>query len=612
MQKFILSVLMGLGLTTSFELLGKEKGLSLLYKAIVNKPYLILFAILGIYMFLGITDKVKQKTNVLQKLVSILFAISTWFTEIYSTGTRSINSVITGNRVGLLYSVLFILSIYMILESCQKILTYFYYQEKVPIIENVYFTKIEASFEKHPFLFPFLVFSVVWLVVAVTAYPSVFMGDSVDQIEQYLGLQTRTAAHPVASTLFVGSLVKLGISFGNASAGLFIYTLVQVLFIATCLAYGIFLVYTISKQSQLLIFSTLLLAIIPSVNGSIILATKDIVFSGFFVVFMATLATYFYARTYYNENHLYVVNGVSIVGMLLFRYNTLYFIVLTIVVFVVGGLILKRKNYKLSAAVPVMIISLVCGSLVNNFLVGQFAEAQPKPNRREMLSLPFQHTARFIQYHEDEISSEDKKIIDTVLDYDTIKERYSPARSDAVKRTHNEEATSSEMQQYFKLVGRQALAHPLLTIESVMASHGNLFNVNQSVNWYYANGLVMDDLNEKQLASYARIGLVDSSISLKFNNLRNKLYMLWDKLPILSQLNNYGTYIFVMLAIFVLWLRDKKFLLAALVIPMGAFLGTLIAGPTTLGYIRYILPLILFTPLLFVLSINTLSRKERF
>lgn len=52
---------------------------------------------------------------------------------------------------------------------------------------------------------------------------------------------------------------------------------------------------------------------------------------------------------------------------------------------------------------------------------------------REMLSVPFQQTARYAKYYGDEISEEDKEIIDKVLGYDDLGERYEPDLSDKVK-----------------------------------------------------------------------------------------------------------------------------------------------------------------------------------
>ena len=45
---------------------------------------------------------------------------------------------------------------------------------------------------------------------------------------------------------------------------------------------------------------------------------------------------------------------------------------------------------------------------------------------KEMLSLPFQQTARFVSEYESEITDEERTVIDRVLIYDQLADRYRP------------------------------------------------------------------------------------------------------------------------------------------------------------------------------------------
>lgn len=382
----------------------------------------------------------------------------------------------------------------------------------------------------------------------------------------------------------------------------------QILFVAGCLAYAIKLSYKLTKKSTLLFGITIALAIIPMVNGTIILATKDIMFSGFFILFMMSLITYFVNHDYYIKHKLFLLTIISVIFMMLFRYNTLHFVGLILVVYIIGGLVMKKKFYKVTSITSMMILGLIVGTMGNKLLTAAYVEEQPTPNRREMLSLPFQHTARYAKYHDKEVTKHDKEVINKVLDYDSIKMNYDPYRSDVVKATHNEDATSKEMSDYFSVVQKQIVTHPLLAIESVMASHSNLFNVNQSLNGYYYNGVLMSG-DENEILNTRKIGIKDNELVLKLNSIRVKLYRIFDRLPVLSQLDNYAFYILIMLSVFVMWIRDKKYYLAGMVIPMGAFIGTLIAGPITLGYIRYILPIILVSPFLLIFCLSTKDKE---
>ena len=57
-----------------------------------------------------------------------------------------------------------------------------------------------------------------------------------------------------------------------------------------------------------------------------------------------------------------------------------------------------------------------------------------KGSEREMLSIPFQQTARYVAYAGDDVTGYEREVIGSVLDYDTLAESYSYACSDPVKK----------------------------------------------------------------------------------------------------------------------------------------------------------------------------------
>ncbi len=610
MKNFIVAFMMAIGLSVSYQVIGDSSSIAVIYSAMLKNPTILLFSILGLSFFLKQIKKIALPTNWLQKLVSLLFAYCTWSVTIYQSGHDSINAVISHNPIGVVFSLITIASYFVILDKIQGVMTYLYEKPELTIGKSN--RKIDAIirwFAKNPFVSSFLIMFVVWLLIAISAFPGVFMGDSLDQVEQFLGIQTMTAAHPVLSTLFVGGFVKLGTLLGSANLGVFLYTVSQLLILSLLMAYSVKLIHDVTGQSGKLLFVVVLLTLLPSVNGTIILATKDIVFSGFFVVYLTTLSIYFLKESYFFEKKLWLIHGISIIFMMLFRYNTLHFMMLSLIVFFVAELIGKKKLFRKESLILVTLLSLLLASGINKVLVANFSEEELGSQWQAMLSLPFQHTARFVTYHEDEITEADKKVIDEVLEYDKLKDAYNPVLSDPVKRKFRKDATSQERSAYFKVVAKEVKAHPLMALETLTAMHGNLFNVNRSVNWYYDNSVVHEGETKGMMARYDKVGLSDNQMAHTFNNARMSVYLLWDRLPIFTQLNNYGVYMFLFLGLFVLSLRKKRYDLAGMFIPLGAFVGTLLAGPITQGYLRFELPIILFTPLAIVIFYG-IRKKE--
>ena len=58
--------------------------------------------------------------------------------------------------------------------------------------------------------------------------------------------------------------------------------------------------------------------------------------------------------------------------------------------------------------------------------------------KQEMLSIPFQQTARYVKYYGNDVSNGVEKVIRKVLDYDTIGKNYDPDLSDPVKNTYKQ------------------------------------------------------------------------------------------------------------------------------------------------------------------------------
>lgn len=598
MKKISKAFLVTWGLMPSFYAIGHKSGTGNIFEALDNNPYLMLFAFIGIYYYFSKVIKLGTQTGLIQKLISIVFALGTWLATVYESDVQTINKVLVGNVVGVFYSLLYIVAWYLIIESLQQVLTYIY-ENKHFDFQSSSQNKLINWFKSRPFLAPFLMLFVPWTIVALTAFPAVFMGDSLDQVMQFLGYADKTAAHPVLSTIFIGSCVQIGLWMGSANFGVFIYTVIQIGILSVCISYCLMILAKKTGNTTYVAIISILMAILPSIQGTILLATKDIVYTGFFCIFMTTLYMYFIDRHAFFNKKLVWLYITSIILMMLFRYNTLHFLVVTLIVYMISAFFLKRSLLSLTSIVPITILSLIIALFMNTVLVNNFVEAQPKPNRREMLSVPFQQTARFIRYHEDEVTNDDKDIINNVLNYNKIKEEYNPYLSDPVKRTHNEEASKQEMSDYFGLVGRQIKAHPLLAFESLAVSHSNLFNLNLSENSYYDTSLIVGGERDSQLNAIKSIGFKENSVSMTLNQLRVKLYRLWDRLPVLSQINNYGSYILLLFAMFALFLKHKQFFKAGALLPIFVFLGTLLAGPVTIGYIRYILPIILSVMILF-------------
>lgn len=602
---YIKSILVTIGLMVSFDYINSQN--SFFTSLLENSPfvYAIVFIFLSRY-FKYAHSKLNYPTVYYQKMISILFAFGTWFTSIYSTGIPSIMNVVR-SPIGAIYSCIYIYTWFVICENLQKIMAHTFFDKQFSFKNNEKTFKLSVVFERYPFMFSFGLLMFFWSLVALSAYPGVFMGDSMDQVMQYYGYFNMKAGHPVASTIITGWFVRLGNLISTGSFGIFLFTLFQVMIFSLIFAYSLSWIFKITKNRKYTLMLLIIVMILPSINGVIILTTKDILFSAFFLMFTLQLALLLMGENKYINDLLYMA---SVLGMMLFRYNTKYFLFLSLIVYLCIFILNKKVRKTYFKIIGITVLTLFLGNMINGYLVNTYVIEQPQPNRREILSLPFQQTARFINYHENELTQNDKKIINNVLDYDKIKENYNPRLADPVKRTHDEEATRDEMLAYFKLWWKLIKLHPVTAIEATMANHSTLLNIDKSKNQYYENGVRMDHdyLAERYEQAYDELGLTDKSISLKLNQVRMTIYRVIDRLPFLSQLNNYGFHLFLIFVFLGYSIRNKNVKLLSLLLPIIFLVMTLVAGPVTDGYLRYLLPIIVVTPV--AMTFTVISKRQ--
>lgn len=210
---------------------------------------------------------------------------------------------------------------------------------------------------------------------------------------------------------------------------------------------------------------------------------------------------------------------------------------------------------------------------------------------RELLSIPFQQTARCFRDYEEDITSEEFETINRVLDAERLKDLYTPETSDPVKGTYKKDTTSEELQGYFKVWGKMFLKYPITYIEATLqGSYGY---------WYPFRNFRGKQTGYISINYNAMTGGFDPHYLFSYE-VRNKIgeyIYAWKYIPILSLFMNTGSYTWLLFlaAGYVLYQNRYR----DLAVYIAPFMNVLvcIASPVN-GEIRYALPLMAVTPLL--------------
>lgn len=470
-------------------------------------------------------------------------------------------------------------------------------------------------FIKHSFIMPLVIILICWLPYLIAYYPGILGADQSNQVKQFLGYDIPeesasnstkliddnvkiTNHHPVLHTIGIGLCAKLGLAIGNVNFGLFLFTLIQYIFLAVAFASIINFMKKLKVPYWIKVLSLLLFALSPTIAVCSVQVNKDVIFASLIILYVIRLYELIKSS---NNKKLTIKNciGIIILSLLvcLFRNNGIYAIVLSLP-FVAIIDKLNRKQILISSITVLIIYQLIISVILPLFKI-------PNSGIREMLSVPFQQTARYVKEHGDEVTEEEKQIIDKILDYDTLAERYDPLLSDPVKRDYNKNATTEDLINYFKVWFAQFLKHPTTYIQATMNNVYGYFypetNLRQ-YNYYMVNSI--EDINEIENFDYGYIDELQGE-----RHFIKGIASIITKFPGISWTMNIAFNVWLIMIIFVYLIYSKKNRYIIYLLPFISIILVCILSPVNAAY-RYSISFIFGMPLTVAIFIDILKQKQ--
>ena len=472
--------------------------------------------------------------------------------------------------------VLLYLIFYIVLDIFFKI----FYSIQISLICNK-IKKLISCIMKHPIIFSMIFMLLCWLPYIIIFYPGVLSPDPSFQIRQFFGIPNKystysvmldpsvtiTNHHPVVHTLILGFCVKIGKAIGSVNLGLFIYTFSQIILLAFTLACTINFLRKEKVKDKYLLIMLLVYSLVPIFSMYSVAILKDVVFTCF-VLFYIMYLYKFSKNDDLGIKDIILFILVSIC-MILFRNNGIHVLLLS---FPFLFLLKKKKKLKL---LVVFAILLSFNFTYSKVLLPYF-KITPS-NIRETLSIPFQQTARVAKEHNDATPHE-REVIDKILEYDTLKDRYNPDLSDPVKNNFNKYATNKDLSKYFKVWIDQGLRHPKTYIEATISNtYGYFFPLKNGKYLYYSfDKRIVRDGYYYHFISPSAVRDIVSYFGLAFQYI-----------PLTNIAFNTWTLLFM--AAFLLY--KKKYGSIIYLLPSFVLLLVCFASPVN-GYFRYTMPFV--------------------
>ncbi len=488
---------------------------------------------------------------------------------------------------------------YVLLEKIDDLLQIKKTEKKVT-------SKFLLYFNNHPVKTSFLVLTLCWSIYIFAFYPIILSPDPSYQILQFFNIPTKymtyilplspkvnlTNHHPVLHTMLLGGCLKLGRFFGSDNVGLFIYSMLQTFVLMSALILTIVSLKKENVSVQKRFFILLIYALVPMFPLYAMSGVKDTLYTAFIIFYLLALYYILNKNVSLKRKH-WILFFFLLCLVALFRNNGIYIILLSL-----PFVILYEKRYRKVLTFLFVIFMVSYFSYDKVLLPGLKIT---NGSTREILSIPFQQTARLAHIHPEAFSEKEKRVVDKVLGFDTLGDRYKPEISDPVKNEYNPHTTKKELKQYFRVWFHGFLKHPGVYLEATLHNTYGYFYPGHT-RWY---------IYTKYYPLIQEEGVVD----YHYNScapLRKVLAMygnIFPYIPGIGLLSNIGWNTLLLLFISIYSLIKKQYSFLLCVFPLLATLLVCLASPVN-AYFRYAMPYVFIMPWCVLIFIKNQQEKN--
>ena len=534
----------------------------------------------------------KRTINILSILYSlfIIIGLSFMVNGDFSLITNSIINILIST---ISFIMLFFLFKYILILSSK-------YLDKYKFPDSNPQNKLLILFDKHPILFSIIVMFICWLPYIIAYYPGIINKDNVFQIKQYFGIDNKysyyvnlidstqiiTNHHPYFHTILLGTCIKIGKELFSTNFGFFLFTILQASTFIFTLSYSIYYLKKNNINYHYRLILLMIYSFVPFFPFYAITLVKDSLYTCYFLLYLIILHSTLKEGITIKKSIQIIIIAVL---LYLFRNNGIY-------TFLLSFPFLLINNKKVGKYLIIILIVFGSYKTYNNIILPSL-KVTPT-SIREALSIPFQQTARYINYHEKDLSEKDKKIINNVLNYKKIKKNYKPELSDPVKNTFNKDSSKKDLKAYLGVWFKGLLKHPVTYIEATI---GNIYGYfcPLKTNWYiyheYRTELKEEDNIDYHFNSLETLRLIISGYGVLF-----------PYIPFIGLLANIGINTWLLLFLIHYLFNRKRFKDIICLAPSLITLLVCIASPAN-TYFRYVLPIMMSNPFLTLLII---TKKE--
>ncbi|MBO5891910.1 MAG: hypothetical protein J6Q30_04275 [Oscillospiraceae bacterium] len=433
------------------------------------------------------------------------------------------------------------------------------------------FDKASRGTEKSRFRTFFILLLIQYLFYILSFYPGSVAHDTHSQLRQFLRMQAISNANPFAVTLFYGFFFKLGRFLSDPNFGVFL----------GCLAQGILMAYAFSKVCCFVrkttgskiatVVTFAFFFVVPIWGGAAQTLLKDSLHVSLFTLFFLQFIKLFEQEHSRKDILIFIF---WMLAAAVSRKATFYIVLVCCLILV----FYHQKKVRRFFLVLTAAFALVFFLYEDVVLPGIGIDKAPP---QENYALQFQQVALVCVEHGDSLSEEDIAIIDSVLDYDKIREVYDPNIADPVKLLYHNDGS---LRDFNRLHLRLMFRYPGTYLKSIVQSSWKYFSPLSEGYEYFRSYISPNSLGIYRLDEASGEAVL-------------KWVSVWTEMPLLSLFIGPGLYTWLTIGAFAFALAKKNKKCIMTVLPMVIFTLGMLVTPVN-GENRYAYPIMAAAPVL--------------
>lgn len=536
-----------------------ELGRLFLHIVYALKPLNLLFVVLLIplvYFYCKRASVKCEKGNrILYAIFSVFFGLVAVFCESYHrTNTWDL---VLGSKSAMAIACIRMLGFAFLAYTCLVHIMYY--------VEG-YFDKISATQKcKYLSILKYaLIILLCWLPYIILLFPGCIAPDGQDQLAQVLGNKELCWSqrmvvlldedvilnnhHPILYALFLTPFAKLAQNVDSPAMVFEALCIVQAIILATAFAYMIVAMKKRCSDKRLIYGALLFCCLNPVFPTYAMTIVKDSMFCALLVF------TFVQMYELLDEEKPSILRllvfAVTLLLFLLIRNNSIY---IMLVVFVFAIFYLRKKKFKFrklaAMLVPILIFQI---GIVN--IIYPALKITPG-STKEMLSVPFVQTARYVRDYPEEISAEDEEILLNIFknkeSLEDIAKSYNPRLSDPIKDSYNKYATTEDLKDYFSVWSKGLVEHPTTYVEAFLNLHYGWFSFEgiEGITYIGTGGLRLNELFE---------GYDNAGGNAAARQTMEQFWTFLNNMPLTSLFIEMATYSWIYIFLFLYAIRKKN------------------------------------------------------